>query len=285
MRAGQFRSLIAATLAIAVVAGCGIDIDIEASPKVVAGAVSNYDITLTNNSACPLRSLSDEPVDFIFLPFVPASVVQQSEILALGCGLIPFPPPAQSTSLAGVGEIPWQQARAEIARAAAAAAATTCSGMGVTCFPDQQGSIDATVCDTGGPIAPGGMRDLTCEATAPFRTGPFYAIAFSALFADGVCEAGTAEAGQACGEDAECGMGGNCAFGICDGGMNDGNGCSDAGDCPGGTCIDCADNAGLGFACAEQVGTASPAPSLTPWGLGAALLGLGAVALRRFRRR
>jgi MYXO-CTERM domain-containing protein len=284
MRALRFRSLLAASVGIALVAGCGIDIDIEADPKIVSGALTNYDITMTNASACPLISLTSDPVDFIFLPFVPASVVEESEILALACGLTPFPPPAQSTSLAGIGEIPWDQARAELAHAAAAAAATDCSGMGVTCMPASEGSLDGTICDTGGPIPPGGMRNLTCQATAPFSNGPFYAIAFSALIASGVCEAGTGEAGQACNDGSDCGMGGACSPGICDGGMNDGNGCTDAGDCSGGTCILCGDNAGIGFACAQQVGTASPAPSLTPWGIGAALLGLGAVAFRRFRR-
>ncbi|MDX2169377.1 MAG: hypothetical protein SF182_20065 [Deltaproteobacteria bacterium] len=284
MRALRFTSLVAASLGVALLAGCGIDVDIETSPKVVAGAVSSYDITLTNNSACPLTSLTTDPIDFAFLPFVPAATVEESQILSLVCGLSPVPPPAQSTALAGIGEIPWDQARAELAHAAAAAAATQCSGMGVTCEPASEGTIEGAICDTGAPIAPGGSLSLTCQATAPFNNGPFYSIALSLLIADGVCKAGTAEAGQACNDDGDCGMTGVCGDGICDGGMNDGNGCDSAGDCTGGTCVDCGDNAGIGFACAQQVGTAAAAPSLTPWGLGIALIGIGAVAYRRFRR-
>ena len=286
MRALQLRSLLAATVGIALVAGCGIDIEIEANKTVVPGGTSTYGVKLTNNSACPLTSLTTDPVDFVFLPFVPQEVVEESEVLSLVCGLSPLPPPAQSTALAGAGEIPWDMARAELAHAAAAAAATQCSGTGVTCQSVMEGSLEGAICDTGSPLAPGEMRSLTCEATAPSGNGPFYALGFSVLIADGVCKAGTAEAGQACTDNGDCGMTGICGSGICDGGTNDGNGCDNTMDCPGmgATCIDCGDNAGLGFACEAQQAAVAPAPALAPWGFGVALLGLGAVAYRRFRR-
>ncbi len=288
MRAKQLLGLVAVSAVLVVVAGCGLDITIEGSSSVAPGGTANFDITLKNVSSCPLIELTTTPIDFELLTMLPASTVESSDFLSFLCGTGPLPPPARSTALAAQGDLPWDDARAELKKIAAAAAASAqCSGMGVTCESVSDSGQQAVICDTGPVLAPGEMRMLQCSAQVPVGNGPFYTVAFSAMIASGVCEAGTAEAGQACLDASDCGMGGSCSPGICVGGTNTGNGCTDVGDCPGmdTVCELCGENdAGLGFACFAQASAAAPAPSLAPWGIGVALLGLGAVAYRRFRR-
>lgn len=268
-------ALIASSFALVFLAGCGVELDIT------GGQNGAFQVKVTNVSACPLADFDDDEggANLAFVPYLPAAVVEESEFLALACGVGGQPPPAMSTQLAGAGEFPLDAARLQVASLQQLAAAATCSGSGVTCESQDEG----VACVIEGTLNAGDMRTLTCQATPPAGPGPFYTLAFSSLEADGVCKAG-ANQGQACDEDDDCAGVDSCGDGICSGGTNDGLGCDADGDCGGGTCVDCNDGGGLGLACLAAAGPA-PAPALAPAGLAGALAALAGLAYWRLRRR
>lgn len=286
MRARAGRIIAAMVLSGGGLAGCGLDIAIQGAATVTHGQTAQYAVTLTNTSACPLYSLSDDDDgDVAFLPLVPAALVEDSELLALFCGQSSIPPPAMSTALAQPQEVPLPELRAQLSAVGATAVQNAaCSGAGLTCQTVVEDPITGVVCSLDAPLAPGAMLSLSCQGTVPAAGMRFYTLAFSDEIVAGVCTNATPAGGEACGDDEDCGMGGACATGICVGGTNAGFGCNDAGACPDGTCTDCSDNVALGLACLPQAVATAPAPSLAPWGVAIALLGLGAIAYRRLRR-
>jgi len=109
----------------------------------------------------------------------------------------------------------------------------------------------------------------------------------------GVCKGGT-DAGEACTEDTDC-DGGSCEEGVCTGGgANDGQGCSVANqavDCPGGACEPCdalAENGFLPVDCTVTYIAPQGVPTMSRWGL-IAMAGLllltGSLLLQQRRRR
>jgi hypothetical protein len=276
-RLGRLMPLIAL---VACGAGCGLDIKLTGGGTVGPGGSLTYQVKLTNVSACPLRVLSDPSgPDFAFVPFVPASTVNDVEILRELCGL--EAPVALTPGLAAAGTVTSQAAQEFLHAVASAATQTECSGTGIVCETNDE----VAFCQTGA-LAPGAMRTLNCTAQSGTTTGRFYSFALGAQVASGVCAAGPG-AGTACTSDNDCAMGsGTCAPGICVGGMNAGNGCDPQGDdCPSGSCTACADNMGLGVACAAVDITTAPAPAVSPLGLAVAVVMLCAIAAVMLRRR
>jgi len=288
MRAGRIGWLAGGAAAIALMTGCGLDIEIMGSTTVTAGQTATYTVKLTNTSVCPLANTDTEGEDLAVIPLIPAAVIEDEDLLAFFCNLTSLPPPARSNSLASTRDISVDEARATLSAALAAAQAedAQCSGTGISCMTTTDEGFDGVICDLGDPFAPGEMRTLSCSATVPSGGGPFYTLAIGGVTATGVCTNATAEGGDPCTTDGDCGMGGACGTGICVGGSNAGFGCDADGECPDeGVCTDCLEGQGLGLACLEQAQPVTAAPSLAPWGLAAAVLGLAAVGLRRLRRR
>jgi len=280
-RNGARIALIAAAMAL--LAGCGIDIDINGPPKVVPGQSATFQVTTTNVAACPLYDLGPPlGIDFEFAPFVPRAQIVDTEFAEV-CGIAG---PSRFTDtqpgLAHVSAAEIGDARSAFESIAAQSAASVeCSGTGITCFTGD----GTALCDTGGTQLPNETRSLSCQTTAPNGIGPLYSIAVSAQFAAGVCKLGSTSPGVACVSDSDCGGAvGSCGTGICSGG-NTGNGCEGDGDCLGGTCTDCVDDMALGVACFASDDGAAPAPTLAPWGIALGLAALGSVAFWRLRGR
>jgi hypothetical protein len=285
------RSLFLVALA-ALCAGCGVDIDIIGGETATCDGRVTFQIKVTNVSACPLFSLANAnaPFDFAFLPLVPAEQVEQDMLFDEVCG---SDASALGSSLAEAGSfIPMDMALAALASVSTAAVSATCTGPGVSCFALPEGPFPApgVACQLGS-LAPDEMVMLSCEAQAGPGVGSFFNPAIAGLVASGVCKAGPGQ-GNPCIEDSDCGTGGECGEGICDGGGNDGNGCDTTAmpsECEGGACIDCSSNGGFGIDCSQTVVApcaAAPAPAASPWAL-AVMVGVvfatGGLTLRRLR--
>jgi len=269
------QRLLVGILALATLAlgGCGLDVTLMGPEEIPSGQTANFQVKLTNISPCPVAGQTE---GVIFLPFIPQSVLPDD--MQELCGLLDIT--ALSSSLAADGTFPVSAAREKLESAAGFAAAVSCSGPGVSCSSFEGLGV---VCDVG-DLAPDEMLTLTCTAQAG-GPGLHFNIAASNLEAFGVCKAGPGQ-GDPCTFDADCGAGGECAPGICEGGTNGGNGCDDAGDCPKGMCTNCAENDGVGADCTETVviGTAAPAPAVSTVGLVVLVAGLCGIAAFRLRR-
>lgn len=290
MQTGRLALTAVALGATMLAAGCGLDVDITGGGPTRTGATQQFEVKLTNTSACPLLGGTamngDDDTDFAFVPYIPAALVEDEIELEILCGLLEAPPAMQpSTALAEPGQVSLADLRAQTMAVGAQALATaaSCSGMGATCAAL---GTDGVVVGCALPdFAPGQMLTLTCQATVPPGiSGDVYTLAFSSGFGNGVCKAGTNQ-GQACSGDADCGgTVGACGDGICDGGTNGGYGCDESSDCGGGTCIDCDEGLAIGGDCAESsVVAVAQAPLMGPLALAGAALGLAALARRRLR--
>lgn len=257
-------------------AGCGLDVQMSSSGGVLPGQPATFTIELTNNSACPVSGLLQPGDNVSFAAFLTETEAQEFASL---CGLGTAPPPALSHDLATADEVPLDALRTAALAIAASSVPATCSGADLTCSPTAGGAA----CSLAAVLAPGASRTLTCQATRPADSGRLYSVASSTLDATGVCKAGVNQ-GLACAEDSDCGGTMDaCASGVCAGGGNAGNGCDVDGECPDSSCTSCVAGLGMGAACLAAVGPA-PAPALAPFGLGAGLIGLAALAYRRLRQ-
>jgi hypothetical protein len=263
------------------IGGCGMDVMIMGPETAKQGETVMFQIKVTNVSACPLDA-GPFP-DFAFVPLLPQEIVEDINQIFPICDLNNNI--ALSASLAEAGTVPRAAIQAQLESAAAGGPTATCSGPGLTCQPD--GGL--VICDIDGDFMPGEMRMYSCQAQA-LDPGRLFSLAGSFLEAEGVCKFPAMNAGAPCDEDADCGGApDSCGSGICVDGMNDGNGCDVAMDCPLGTCTDCEENEGAGGDCTETLvrEMAAPAPVVSPVGLlviSGALCAVAALKLRRSRR-
>jgi hypothetical protein len=283
--------------ALTVVPGCLI-IDIFGDPAVRPGQTQQFQVKLTNPSACPVFDSGASSDDLAIVPLAPLSAIEAIEdeetraLVEVLCGL--RPPPSDLPAMLGAVEASEGTLRSIAHAAALSAQMASCSGPGVSCgpLPPTPDTPPGGVLCALPALGAGEMVTLDCEAPVPSSAvGTLYTFAQTELRARGVCKAGSGQ-GNPCANSANCGIGGVCAFGICVDGTNDGNGCNAMAmpsECPGGQCIACSESTGVGAECQPFLVLApAQAPAVGPWGLGVGLVVLAALAgyrLRAHRRR